>query len=423
MPTIAFADTAFARLSKTVARSLGAPALPIAVVPTPIEGRTVEENRTSAESVIDDVIYALTNPPQGSSEGEKGTDEIITIEGNNYAEAVEKMNELFMDKKWGDGLPLIPPTEEAVDRMLKGTSHSPDEVVGVLEQRKGIATVKIVAINAVMAGCKPEYLPVVLAAVEAVTNPEYNLYGVQATTAPAVPLLAINGPIRKELDINCSSGCMGPGYPANATIGRAFNLVMTAVGGRSTTTMTSVGDPGRFTWCFGENEEELPADWLPLHMDKGYKPEESTVTVMNVHWKGPIHGFFAPTTDDEAIEHVSEIIKYELPNWSGEKLLVLLPEIAAQLSRKAATKKELREILFANARLPWKELKESQSVKIGSFPPDEIEGLNDDTMLSPILPEPDYMNIIVTGGAGRHSYLVIPWIKTRTITALIDKWR
>ena len=423
MPTVAFADTAFEKLSKAVAKSMGASALPIAVVKTPIEGLSEEENRASAEAVFDDVCRALTNPPEAGAGEDKSSEKVLTVEGKDYAAAMANMNSLFMERKWGDGLPLVAPTEKAVDEMLKGTNHSPDEVVGVLEQRKGIATVKTVAINAVMAGCKPEHLPVVLAAVEAVTDPTYNLYAVQATTAPAIPLLVVNGPVRKELNIHSSAGCWGPGYPANATIGRAFNLVMTTVGGRSATTMTSVADPGRFTWCFGENEEQLPPGWVPLHVEKGYKPEESTVTVMNVHWKDPVHGFFAPTTDEEAIGHLGEVIKHELPNWAGEKMFVLLPEIAAQLARKARTKKELKEILFANARLPWRELKKTQSVRIGSYPPDEIEGLNDETMLSPLLPEPEFLNIVVAGGAGRHSYLVIPWIRTRTVTSLIDNWR
>lgn len=397
--------------------------MPVAAVPAPIGGLGEERNRASVDTVIDDICSALTKLPKETEGEEKVQEEVITVTGKDYPEAIENMNEAFMDRKWGDGLPLIPPTKEAVDRMLKGTSRSPDEVVGILEQRKGIATVKIVAINAVMAGCKPEYLPVVLAAVKAVTDPAYNLYGVQATTAPAIPLLMVNGPIRKELKINSAMGSWGPGYPANATIGRAFNLVMTTAGGRVETTMSSVADPGRYTWCIGENEEELPPGWDPMHVEKGYKPEESTVTVMNVHWRSPIHGFFAPTTDEEAIEHVSETIAEQEPHWYGEGLLVLLPEIAAQLARKAPTKMELKKILMVSTQVPWRELKKRQQARIGDFPPKGFEIPSDDTMLSPILDKPESLNIIVTGGAGRHSYLLYPWIRTHTVTSSIDKWK
>jgi len=397
--------------------------LPIAAVPTPIGGLGEKGNRASADGVIDDICSALTKLPKETEGKEKAEGEVITVTGKDYPEAIEKMNEVFMDRRWGDGLPLIPPTEEAVARMLKGTNHSPDEVVGILEQRKGIATVKIVAINAVMAGCKPEYLPVVLAAVKAVTDPAYNLYGVQATTAPAIPLLTVNGPIRNKLNIHSAMGSWGPGHPANATIGRAFNLVMTAVGGRPEVTMSSVSDPGRFTWCIGENEEELPPGWDPMHVEKGYKSEENTVTVMNVHWRSPIHGFFAPTTDEEAIEHVSKTIAEQEPHWYGEGLLVLLPEIAAQLARKAPTKTELKKILMVSTQVPWRELKKRQQARIGDFPPKGFEISSDDTMVSPIFNKPEDINIIVTGGAGRHSYFLYPWIRTHTVTTSIDKWK
>ena len=404
-------------------KSKGAPELPVAEVPAPISGLGEEKNRDSVDAVIDNIVSALTKPIKEGAGEEKVVGEVITVMGKDYPQAVENMNEVFMARKWGDGLPLIPPTEEAVNRMLKGTSRSPDEVVGILEHRKGITTVKIVAINAVMAGCKPEYLSVVLAAVKAVTEPAYNLYGVQVTTAPAIPLLMINGPIRNELNIHSAMGSWGPGHPANATIGRAFNLVMTTAGGRAETSMSSVADPGRFTWCIGENEEELPPGWEPMHVEKGYKPEESTVTVMNVHWRSPIHGFFAPTTDEEAIEHVSKTISEQEPHWYGEGLLVLLPEIAAQLARKAPTKAELKKILLVSTQVPWRELKQRQQARVGDFPPKGFKIPSDDTMLSPILSQPEDINIIVTGGAGRHSYFLYPWIRTHTVTSPIDEWK
>jgi len=399
------------------------PGLPVVEVRAPIGGLSEEENRASVDSVIDDICYALTHTPKEAGKEEKAQKEVFAITGKDYAEAFNSMNELFMDKKWGDGLPLVPPTKEKVDRMLKGTSRSPDEVIGILEHRKGIATVKNIAINAVMAGCKPEYLPVVLAAVKASTDPTYNLYGVQATTAPAIPLLIINGPIRNELDVHCTAGCMGPGHPANATIGRAFNLVMSIVGGRAECSMSSVADPGRYTWCFGENEEELPQGWVPMHVEKGYKPEENTVTLMNVHWRTPIHGFFGPTTDAQAVEHVSDTLRGEMPHWYGEVLMVLLPEIAAQLARTAPTKLGLKKILMETTRVPWKELKKRQQAAIGDFPPPGYPMPKDDDMVSPIFSRPEDLNIVVAGGAGRHSYVIMPWIRTYTITSSIDEWR
>ncbi|MFC1910540.1 hypothetical protein ACFLXC_04565 [Chloroflexota bacterium] len=421
-PTILYADGDFAKLGRMVATSKGSPMLPIAHVPPPIGGLG-EKNNKSAEDVIQDVINALTRMPVEAAGKGGASDDVITVSGNDYFEAVNNMNELFTQKKWSDALPVVPPTPEAVAKMLKGTSHSPDEVVGVIEQRKGIATVKVVAINAVMAGCKPEHLPVVLAAVKASTDPAHNLYGVQATTAPAVPCLVVNGPVRKELSINCAKNCWGPGNPANSPIGRAFNLVMIGVGGRLECTMTSFGDGGRYSWCFGEYEEELPPGWLPLHVDKGYKPEESTVSIINVHWRSPIHGFFAPTTDEQSVDHLAESIMLDSPHWYGEYMVTLAPEIAAQVARIAPTKYELKKMIMEKTKQPWRILKERQQAKIGDFPPKGVTIPSDDYMLSPIMSKPEELNVVVCGGASRHSYFLVPWIRTHTITESIDAWK
>lgn len=397
--------------------------MPIIRVQGPTAGLG-EKNREAAEAVINDIITGLTRNADTDVGVGKTAEDVITIKGKDYFEALENMNNMFLERKWVDGFPLMPAIREAVENMLKGTSHYPDEVVGILEQRKGIATVKTVAINAVMAGCKPEYLPVVLAAVKAVTDPAYNAYGLQATTAPAIPFLVVNGPVRKQLNINSGKSSWGPGYHANATIGRAFNLVMTAVGGRLDCSMSSVSDPGRYSWCCGEAEEELPAQWVPMHVEKGFKPEESAITVTGVHWRNPIHGFFAPTDDEQAIEHVSETIRNEMPHWYGEAMLTLLPEIAAQLARVAPTKLKFKEILLWTGKAPWGEVKKRQQTVVGDFPPKgSIIPTNDEYMINPLMSKPEDINIIVTGGAGRHSYLVYPWIRTHAATSSIDYWK
>ena len=137
----------------------------------------------------------------------------------------ELIQSWFMDQGWGDGLPIVPPTPDRVERMLHGNNLNPDHIVGEIPTNYGSATVELVAINAVMAGCLPEYLPVVLAAVEAINDPAFNLYGIQATTHSCAPLVIVNGPIREFLGMNSSSGAYGPGWRSNATIGRAVRLV------------------------------------------------------------------------------------------------------------------------------------------------------------------------------------------------------
>ena len=192
----------------------------------------------------------------------------------------ELIQSWFMDQGWGDGLPIVPPTLDRVERMLRGTGMPPDQIVGEIPPNYGSATVERVAISSVMAGCLPEYLPVVLAAVEAISDPAFNLYGIQATTHSCAPLVIVNGPIRESLGMNSSSGAYGPGWRSNATIGRAVRLVLLNIGGGypGTGDMSTQGAPSKYTYRVAENEEANP--WLPLHVERGFQKDESTVTVL-----------------------------------------------------------------------------------------------------------------------------------------------
>ena len=171
--------------------------------------------------------------------------------------------EIWFDKGVTDGLPVVPPTRERVERMLAGTRHGRSELAGEMPPNYGRATVEKIAINAVMAGCRPDYLPVVLAAVKAVCDPAFALHGMSTSTHFSAPLIVINGPIRTRLGVNCSFGVFGPGYRANATIGRA--------------SMSTFGHPGRYTYCIGEYEEASP--WPALARERGVEPGRSAVTL------------------------------------------------------------------------------------------------------------------------------------------------
>ena len=199
------------------------------------------------------------------------------IEISDDFEAVQR---LYVDRGWSDGLPVAPPTPQRVEAMLAATNLDSDHVVAEIPPIWGAATVEKLAINAVMAGCLPEYLPVLIAAVEAIADPVFNLYAIQATTHPCAPLLIINGPIREALGMNYSSGSFGPGWRANATIGRAMRLVLLNVGGGypGVGDMSTQGAPSKFSYCVAENEEENP--WEPLHVERGFRPDQSAVTVM-----------------------------------------------------------------------------------------------------------------------------------------------
>ena len=188
-------------------------------------------------------------------------------------------HELAFERGWSDGLPVVPPTEARVLRMLAGTTRSPSEIVGVIPPDNAPCTVEKVAINAVMAGCKPEYLPVVLAAVEAACRDEFCMHGVLATTYFAAPILIVNGPVREKIGMNWSHNALGQGNRANSTIGRALQLVIRNVGGGRPggVDRATLGQPGKLGFCFAEREHD--SFWESLSVERGFAADESTVTL------------------------------------------------------------------------------------------------------------------------------------------------
>ncbi|MGD9616483.1 MAG: thioredoxin family protein [Alphaproteobacteria bacterium] len=191
----------------------------------------------------------------------------------------EDEQEAMFARGWSDGLPLVPPTEERVLRMLDGTSRDPQEVIGLVPPALASATVEKIAINAVMAGCKPEYLPVVLAAVEAVLDESFAMHGVLATTMFVGPVVIVNGPIRRRIGMNAKGNALGQGNRANSSIGRALQLVIRNIGeGRpQEVDRATLGNPGKLSYCFAEDEEG--SSWEPLAVERGLKPGVSAVTV------------------------------------------------------------------------------------------------------------------------------------------------
>ena len=194
--------------------------------------------------------------------------------------SADAIYEHFYAEGWTDGLPIIPPTADLVEEMLRYTDRDRHDVVADIVPRGGQATIEKIAINAVMTGCRPAYLPVVITAIEAMVEPPYNLYGRQTTTHPGAHLLIINGPVRQELEVNCLQNCFGQGWRANATIGRAVRLVCINIGGGvpAVTDMATHGHPGKYSYCIGEDEEGSP--WSPLHVERGFERNVSTVTAL-----------------------------------------------------------------------------------------------------------------------------------------------
>lgn len=202
--------------------------------------------------------------------------------------SADDVAEFMFDQGFSDGLPVVPPTPERVMRMLSGTNRAAKEVIAQMPPNMGEATIEKIAINAVMAGCKPEYLPVVIAALEAVCTDEFNIHGVMATTMGASPVLVVNGPIRDRIGMNSGLMALGTGNRANATIGRAVRLAIRNIGGSKPggTDRSTLGSPMKFTMCFAEAEERSP--WAPLHVERGFEAEDSVVTAFAMT-SGPVH--------------------------------------------------------------------------------------------------------------------------------------
>ncbi|HBH03364.1 MAG TPA: hypothetical protein DDZ42_15835 [Candidatus Rokubacteria bacterium] len=311
------------------------------------------------------------------------------------------MDALYQERGWTDGLPIVPPTEAAVREFLGFADREPREVVGVLPPRQGEATVERIAVNAVMAGCRPEYFPVLLAAIEALADPAFNLDSIQATTHPVAPLLVVNGPIAREIGLNAGYNAFGQGARANVTIGRAVRLVLMNVGGGlpGTGDRATQGSPAKLAYCVAENEAESP--WEPLHVEAGLAPDVSTVTAFGCEGPHNIQDHYS-ATGEGVLRTVAGAMGQAGSNnllAAGWPLLALGPEHAATIARDGFTKRQVKEFLFEHARFPLARL----GPEYRRYQVERRDAADaPDTML-PIVRAPEDLGVIVVGGAGKHS--------------------
>lgn len=349
----------------------------------------------------------------------EGREEMVMIQGLTsekvqVADSAEAVSNMFFEKGWSDGLPIIPPTEEAVERMLAGTNRDPADIVVDIPPRWGKATVEKIAINAVMAGCLPEYLPLIIAAVTAMCEESLNLRGVQATTHPASPLLIVNGPIGKKLDINSKSGAFGPGWRCNATVGRAIRLILMNIGGAlpGKTDMSTQGQPCKYTFCIAENEEENP--WEPLHVERGFDALASTVTAAAVENPHNINDHTAITAEEVLSTIASTMTTMGNNNvllQSGEPIVALGPEHAATIAKSGFSKSDVKAFIHHKARIPQRAFYERA---IQRYYPN----LDENALIS-ITPEKEDIMVIVVGGAGKHSSFLPTFGQTRSVTKAV----
>jgi hypothetical protein len=336
--------------------------------------------------------------------------------------------EAWFERGVTDGLPVVPPSRARVDAMLAATRRPREALVGEVPPNYGRATVEKVAVNAVMAGCRPEYFPAVLTAVEAACDPVFNLHGQSGTTNAASPLVILNGPIRTRLGVNCAAGVFGPGYRANATIGRALRLVMLNLGGTRAggISMSTMGHPGRYTYCIGEYQEASP--WEPLHVERGFRAEDSTVTLFSGESPFMVNDHLSRA----AAQLVASLGWSAAGCWNhksfplyGHTLFVIGPEHAKTIAAERWSKADVRAHLFETVRRPARELVAgADGAEIGRLK-DLIAGHAPDDRI-PKFPSLEEIVIVVAGGtAGRFSAVVPGWmggeLGSRPVTRRIEE--
>lgn len=312
------------------------------------------------------------------------------------------VNALFEQNGWTDGLPIIPPTEERVSRMIEGSKRNPEDVIGVVPPRWAPATVEKIAINAVMAGCLPEYMPVLIAAVEALTDPKLNLYALQATTGGPAIMVIINGPIRNQLKINAGSNVLGEGWRANATIGRCVRLVQRNIGGSypGTTCKATLGWPGKYSICIAENEEASP--WNPLHVERGFGPDQSTVTLISADGS-------TRASDLDSSKGVGILTNFaqRMEGPSGpEAIMVICPEHAKIIAGDGFSKQDVKKFIWERTGYRMKNLPDETFNQRVKRRPDLK--LTRDSVI-PVTDTPDDILVVVAGGDGSQSQYIHVW--------------
>lgn len=331
----------------------------------------------------------------------------------------EWLADLYESRGWGDGLPLVPPTEPRVEAMLQHADGDPDEILFTLQPRAGIVTRRVAAVNAVLAGCPPPTFPVVLTALRALACPEVNLRGVNATTHLVAPMILVHGEIARTAGFSGGVGCFGPGNRANATVGRAVRLAMLHVAGARPGfgDAATHGQPAKFTFCAAENVDESP--WESYARSRGV----DAPSAVTVHCgEGPHNVHDAEAAGDPALildkiaSAMTSLGMNNAPISQAEFFVILGPEHAASLARRAMTRQDVQSYLFDVARIPAQVLRRHFAERAWT---QWMKIVSDDHLL-PMTGHPDHIRVVVAGGPGKHSLVVPSWGMTRSVTLPVE---
>jgi len=417
VPTATVCSTAFSNAARSQAAGRGMGDLPIVEIPHPMHTAPLAAVLERAESAVHALAIALTKRADAGPRNDLRTAEDRPV----VEDSPDALQEFFFERGWTDGLPVVPPTYAAVQATLATVRRAAGESLGPIPPRMRVATIEKLAVNAVMAGCRPEYFPVVLAALEAALDENCRLYGIQTATNNATPLIIVNGPVVAKLGLNAGGNVFGQGSRANATIGRALQLILRNIGGDmpGETDMSTQGQTGKLTFCIAENEPASP--WAPYHVERGYAASDSTVTVIGAS-AGHNVFTYGCETGAEIVEHFVGAMTAMGHNnviFPTGPLIVLGPEHAGVLARDGWDKQRIREHLFAHARIP-----------LSRFAERTVRGLKHrrsrwfaeagDAAHIGVADHPGHINIVVAGGAGIHSQFVPTSFSYHPVTRKIE---
>ncbi len=420
------------------ARVFGLPEAPYVVVPHTMTSRNREEAASDVEGVFEDLLAGMTTQP-AAVDGDAPTSSVRaakteSFEGSDRLDAWGAFNREYLDRGLGDGFPLVAPTPELVARFLEETKRDPLEVVGNLAPAYGVATVEKIAINAAMAGCEPEHLPVLIAAVQAITETPESVFPARAitmSTSPNALMMLVSGPVVERLGINYGRATLGPGNQSkvNTALGRALRLILMNVGHcyPGTGDMDTIGSPLKYSMCLAENVGENP--WDAYHVERGLDAEQSAVTIFGVndvihmgsYQRDAEQLLMAWASRAAAAGHTTPLIPSRFEFDENHAVMLMSPDHARNLGQDGHTKESIREFISGAAKTPLKYMVANLPTSVDSLPGNLkwIFEMDPETQIS-TMPDPDTIDIVVVGGPTGKS----DWVRLSgapTITKVIEE--
>ncbi|MFC1988990.1 hypothetical protein ACFLVW_00215 [Chloroflexota bacterium] len=417
LPTVSIICDGFIVPGELSATGLGIPNLPMSVYPGPLNLHSDEElEKNVAAALIDKIIEGLTvQPEEVKKPSPEPEPRDIVFKGT-----FEEVNSFFYEKEWGDGLPIVPPTIEKVEEFLKYTDRPADEVIGVLLPEKRESTVWSVAVNGVMAGCRPEYMPVLVAIVEVMTDPKFGQENLGQTPGTEV-LITLNGPIAKELGFNYEQGALRVGFQANTSIGRFWRLYLRNVAGFLPHKTDKATFGGTWRVVLAENEDALAKiGWEPMSVDQGFKAGDNIVTVSSCTSADSTAAIGSARVEDILDSLAARVVDVQLHMFglvfrgtSVRPQILLSPAIAEAVAKGGYSKDSLKRYLYEHARFPVKRYEQlrpgqgafCEAVKEGRLPEQYCQSTDNDRLI-PIVWSPEDFMITVSGDPGRDNCFI-----------------